>query len=141
VVYVGSFDDNLYAIEARTGRLKWSYTVGGLIESASPTLAHGTVYVGAGVTLYALDEQTGALKWTYTTGDIGFGIYSAPAVLNGTLYLSVQDGNLYALDAQTGQLKWSYTTGDSIRASAVVVNGVVYVGSDDDTLYAFHLKA
>jgi outer membrane protein assembly factor BamB len=46
VVYVGSGDNNLYALGATTGALLWKYTTGGAVES-SPVVANGVVYVGS----------------------------------------------------------------------------------------------
>jgi outer membrane protein assembly factor BamB len=47
VVYVGSYDNNVYALDASTGAKLWSYTTGNAIGS-SPTVANGVVYVGSG---------------------------------------------------------------------------------------------
>jgi outer membrane protein assembly factor BamB len=46
VVYVGSSDSKLYALDAISGTLKWSYTTGGSIDS-SPAVANGVVYAGS----------------------------------------------------------------------------------------------
>ena len=46
VVYVGSDDDNVYALNASTGAKLWSYTTGGYVDS-SPAVANGVVYVGS----------------------------------------------------------------------------------------------
>ena len=46
VVYVGSEDDNVYALNANTGTKVWSYTTGNLCI-LSPTVANGIVYVGS----------------------------------------------------------------------------------------------
>jgi outer membrane protein assembly factor BamB len=46
VVYVGSQDTNLYAINAQTGAWLWSYPTGGPVDS-SPAVASGVVYVGS----------------------------------------------------------------------------------------------
>jgi outer membrane protein assembly factor BamB len=70
MVYVGSSDGNLYALDASTGALLWSYTTGGLFRS-SPTVAKGVVYVGSwDHNVYALNASTGAKVWSYTTGDL-----------------------------------------------------------------------
>jgi outer membrane protein assembly factor BamB len=45
-VYVGSNDNNLYAINP-DGSLKWSYTTGDLVQSSPAIGADGTVYVGS----------------------------------------------------------------------------------------------
>ncbi len=46
------------------------------------------------------------LKWSHTTRG---GVRSAPAVVNGVVYVSSFDGNLYALDARTSAKLWSYS--------------------------------
>ena len=46
VVYVGSNDGNVYALNASTGAMLWSYTTGGGVYS-SPAVANGVVYVGS----------------------------------------------------------------------------------------------
>jgi hypothetical protein len=46
VVYVGSGDHNLYALDASTGDLLWSYTTGWAVYS-SQAVADGVVYVGS----------------------------------------------------------------------------------------------
>ena len=46
VVYVGSADHNVYALNAGTGAKLWSYTAGGVSDS-SPAVANGVVYVGS----------------------------------------------------------------------------------------------
>jgi outer membrane protein assembly factor BamB len=46
VVYFGSFDSDVYAIQANTGAKRWNYTTGGPIPS-SPIVANGLVYIGS----------------------------------------------------------------------------------------------
>ena len=46
VVYVGSLDNNVYALKASTGHLLWKYTTGFFVFS-SPAVANGMVYVGS----------------------------------------------------------------------------------------------
>ena len=56
VVYIGSKDHTLYALNARTGEKFWSYTTGGAIIS-SPTVVNGIVYVGSNDrSLYAFNH-------------------------------------------------------------------------------------
>jgi outer membrane protein assembly factor BamB len=133
VVYFGSHDHKVYALDAATGALLWSYTTGDSVGPSSPAVANGVVYVGSGdQNLYALDASTGALRWSYTTG----GGASSPAVANGVVYVGSNDDKLYALDASTGALLWSHTTGGWVSSSPAVVNGVVYFGSNDNKVYA-----
>ena len=61
-------DDNVYALNASTGAILWSYTTGNAVTS-SPAVANGVVYIGSGEWLgnvYALNASTGAKLWSYT---------------------------------------------------------------------------
>jgi outer membrane protein assembly factor BamB len=46
VVYVGSLDQKVYALDARTGALLWEYATGDWVES-SPAVANGMVFIGS----------------------------------------------------------------------------------------------
>jgi len=82
VVYVGSADHDVYALNAGTGALLWKYTTGWTVSS-SPAVANGVVYVGSlDGNVYALKAGTGALMWKHTGGDS-----SSPAVANGVVYV------------------------------------------------------
>ncbi|MFZ3060679.1 MAG: PQQ-binding-like beta-propeller repeat protein [Candidatus Methanoperedens sp.] len=137
VVYVGSYkDNNVYAIDAVAGVLKWKYMMTGSIVDSSPAVTGGVVYVGSSDNnVYALDSTTGALKWKYMTG--GW-VYSSPTVSGGVVYVGSSDNNVYALDSATGALKWKYMTDDDYYSSPTVSGGVVYVGSWDNNVYALN---
>ena len=110
VVYVGSRDNGLYALDASTGDLLWRYETGGNVYlESSPAVSGGVVYVGSRDNrLYALDASTGDLLWRYETGG---SVVSSPAVSGGVVYVGSREAYLYALDASTGDLLWRYETG------------------------------
>ena len=47
VVYEGSWDGNVYALNAQTGSKIWSYNTHGQAVESSPAVANGIVYFGA----------------------------------------------------------------------------------------------
>ena len=60
MVYVGSTDRRVYALDASTGAVVWNYTTGDVVAS-SPAVADGVVYVGSNDhKIYALNATTGA---------------------------------------------------------------------------------
>jgi outer membrane protein assembly factor BamB len=129
VVYFGSEDDKVYALNATTGALVWSVPTGGAVLQ-SPAVVNGVVYVGsADHRLYALDAGTGALRWsvmvdanfatfdsTHPSGNVNAGtLGSSPSVAGGTVYVvssGVPGGPvyepyfLYAYDAASGAVRW-----------------------------------
>lgn len=125
-VYIGSGNNNLYAINSNSGTLKWKFETDKGISS-SPAVSNGIVYIGSNDHyLYALDAIDGSLKWKYQTSAI---ISSSPAVSENIVYVSTYNGNIYGLDANNGDLKWEFQTSQKIISSPAVSNGVVYVGS------------
>ncbi len=141
VVYVGSFDSNVYALDAGTGHVRWTYTTQASIDS-TPAVAGGVVYVGSSDhKVYALDAATGQVRWTYTTGAAVGGqgtsiAMSGPAVAGGVVYVGSDDSKVYALDAATGRVRWTYTTGFYVEARPAVAGGTVYISSLDNSVYA-----
>ena len=63
-VYVGSNDDNVYALNAANGDLVWSYTTQGNVRAAAAVALNGSVvYVGGDdANLYALDAAVGKVR-------------------------------------------------------------------------------
>ncbi|WP_328406415.1 PQQ-binding-like beta-propeller repeat protein (plasmid) [Streptomyces sp. NBC_00390] len=133
VVYVGSWDRWLYAVDTDTERESWSFRTGYFVSS-SPVVVDGVVYVGSDDgKLYAVGADSGKQRWSFPTGDA---VRSSPVVVDGVVYVGSNDGKLYAVGADTGKQRWSFPTGGAVRSSPVVVDGVVYVGSNDGKLYA-----
>jgi outer membrane protein assembly factor BamB len=157
LVYIGSTDHNLYAIDVQTGKEKWKFPTGSSISS-SPAVSAGLVYFTSyDGNLYALDAETGKPKWQFETGgerrfshrnlhglhpsgetspDPWDFYLSSPAVFNGAVYFGSGDNYIYSLDAAVGSLKWKFRTGDVVHASPAIANGTLYVGSWDSLLYA-----
>jgi outer membrane protein assembly factor BamB len=68
VVYVGSYDGTIYALNARTGALLWGFFAIYFVYS-SPAVAKGVVYEGAGAgstdAVIALKASTGHQVWRH----------------------------------------------------------------------------
>jgi outer membrane protein assembly factor BamB len=157
VVYVGSNDGNLYAIDQKTGAKRWSFATQARVPS-SPAVDHGFVYFGSyDGFFYAVDAATGNLKWkfanrgerrfaaTHLHGTLPagetmpdpFDVYlSSPAIWQGAVYFGSGDGNLYALDAASGAVRWTFKTGDVVHASPAIVDGKLFIGSWDSYFYS-----
>ena len=138
IVYAGSQDMNVYAVDAWSGELVWKYQTNGTIES-SPAVVNGKVFVGSDDGyVYCLDSYGGSLVWKrFVNGDLplDYGgvvmLRSSPAVVGDTVYIGSVDGNLYALDVDNGEILWKYETGGKITASPTVVDGAVYIVSEE----------
>lgn len=134
-VYIGSSNNNFYALNVVTGQLKWKYTGTAGFSYGGPCYANGKVYAG-GVDsyLYCMDTLNGNVDWRFLAGNTG--IESDPVYDNGTIYFGSNDDYLYALDANTGNMKWRFLTGANVSTSPTINNGVVFFGSSDSKVYA-----
>lgn len=127
LVYVGSLDGYIYAINSNKGELKWKFQTDNDISS-SPAISNNLVYIGSGHYLYAIDAATGSLKWKYqTSGEI----LSSPVVNEKTVYMGTYDGMIYALNAENSELKWKFQVPRHIISSPAISNGILYIGSID----------
>lgn len=73
VVYVG-FDHRhggggVRALDARTGKVRWTQLTDGETAIAGPQALYGVVYVGSDNYLFALDAVKGAPIWSYRTAE------------------------------------------------------------------------
>ena len=146
-VYFGSGDGNVYALDAKSGRRKWTFRTGNVVH-ASPAIANGTLFIGSWDSwFYALDAETGQQRWRFKTGEDTLianqvGIQSSAAVMDGVVYFGCRDGHLYAVDATTGKQRWAFDAeGSWVNTSPAVRAGKVYVGTADSRmLYELNAK-
>jgi outer membrane protein assembly factor BamB len=137
-VYVGSWDGRLYALEAGSGRVRWSFGTGGRVKGGA-AYAGGTVFVGSYEgRVYALAASNGKLRWV---ANLGARVYATPAVASRSVIVGTLGGTVYALDAATGHTKWIRRTGSYVYSSAAIWHGTAYVGSYDQHLYAFDVSS
>ena len=137
VVYFGSRDGYLYALDAKTGAKIWSFQTGSWVDS-SPIVVSGVVYCGSNDgCLYALNANTGVELWQFQTR---YAVRSTPAFAKGRIYVGSDDSHLYAVDASTGKELWNLKADYLVLSSPVVTGGIVIVGSMDGSLYALNAE-
>ena len=95
-VLFGSTDSTFRALDAETGQEIWTCgTIGDAIVS-SPAVGGGLVFFSAlDGRIYALNESTGKTVWTYDKS-AGQGLRSSPALVNGRLYIGLENGTVLA---------------------------------------------
>src|SRR5207342_2232043 len=102
-VYFGSWDRRVYALDARTGRLDWSFSTGDKVKGGV-AFAHRTIFVGSyNGHLYALDARSGRVRWVAGAGALG-GLYATPSVANGRVFVGSTNGRVYAFASSSGKL-------------------------------------
>ena len=153
VVFVGSQDGRVQAIDADTGNVLWTSAVLGAAVQAAPSAvisdfagSENLVLVGSREPtgrskLFALNLQTGASLWVFDNdGGPAIGIISAQAQVSyptqRVYFTSRRSGGgsqdtVWCLDYSTspGTRLWSVDVGD-VDAAPVLRGGVLYVGNN-----------
>jgi outer membrane protein assembly factor BamB len=128
-LFIGSWDNKIYCLDAESGVEEWNYTTGDYVFS-SPAVYENRIYIGSDDNnLYCLNASSGNKIWNYTTGDR---VKSSPAIVDGRVYFGSDDFNVYCLNADNGSKIWKFTTGYSISESSPAISyGNVYIGSNE----------
>ncbi|MEM8942636.1 MAG: PQQ-binding-like beta-propeller repeat protein [Pseudomonadota bacterium] len=136
-VFVGSANGRVYALDAQSGCMRWSFRASAEVrtaitvspweagdESASPKIFFGDILARA----YSVDARTGRLLWSKRVDDHPDAtITGAPTLMDDQLFVPVSSlevvsaanpeyacctfrGALVALDARTGEMQWKTHT-------------------------------
>jgi outer membrane protein assembly factor BamB len=127
VLFVGAYDNNLYAVDIQNGSFKWKYPASEGISS-SPVVAPEENLVLFGSLdqhLYAVETRTGHVSWTVKTQAP---VQSSPTVAHGHVFFGSDDGNLYAVRLSTGRIQWTWAGGVPIRTRPLVTGELIVVG-------------
>jgi outer membrane protein assembly factor BamB len=138
-LYFGSWDHNVYAINAATGKKIWSFGADNQVNT-SAAYWRGRIYIASdGGTLYALSARTGRMLWS-AQSQSKFGSrefwYATPTVAYGRVYIGNTDGTMYVFGAKSGKLLWARPLGTYIYGAAAVYDRRVFVGTYDGKFYA-----
>jgi len=128
VLYVPTGEDDVFAVDVETGKIRWKYDSGisqkinsvccGWL-SRGVAIGEGKVYIGQlDGNLVALDQDTGAVAWKTQVGSWrkGYTITAAPLYYDGMVITGVSGGEfsirgrVQAYDAETGKLVWRFYT-------------------------------
>jgi len=132
-LYIGAYDNNLYALDAETGKFLWKYATEGGIAS-SPCVGGGRVFFGSeDRLLYAVNADTGRLVWTCPTRGR---IYSSPQVQFGHVFIGSDDHRLYAVSLANGRVAWSFEAEAEIRSTPAIGPDAIYFGDESGSVYA-----
>ena len=135
ILFIGSDDSNLYAIDSMSGKLKWQYSTFGNVYT--PTARNGMVFAASFDNyIYSIDYN-GKLKWKYNAGT---SVASPSVVYNDILY-GGSGRYIYAIYITNGSLYWKYATDGWVKSTPAISQGIVYTGSDDGYIYALDAES
>lgn len=117
VIFIGSFDGHMYALDAKTGELIWRFRVGGKIISGAAVVDNYVYFGSFDKHLYKLTTD-GDLKWRFRTGSL---IWNVPAIVNDKVFFGSHDRYFYCL-SDDGKVLWKFGTGKHVDSSPTVTD-------------------
>lgn len=142
-IFVGSWDDRVYAIQKRKERTDWFFRTDGDVTIPGTLTDAATLVPSQDGKVYFFDPATG--KRLATTETLG-SITCTPLYYRERTFIGSEDHNLYCFSGQ-GSLLWRYPADDAIRGPITVFPSrvgwyldpainKVYVPSKSGTLFA-----
>ncbi len=148
-VYVGTTGGVFNALDARDGKILWSFAAGRPVFGTAMVTADAVYFVCDNGYLLRLRRDDGKEVWRYDLGDervsrvIGHPeVFDwdwhgpKPEVADGVVYVGSGAGGFHAIDAATGARKWRIATSGKVRGGAAVAGDKVIFGSADHFVYA-----
>jgi len=135
----------LFAFNGQTGKIKWKFLHGGVMESSASLGADGTIYFGVkgkdnpreGAKFFALNPN-GTEKWSF---DSPCGNSIIPGIAtDGSIYWGDWDGGFYKISPE-GKILWKVETPKTFEtlssSPAIGKEGTVYFGSLANHFFAY----
>jgi alcohol dehydrogenase (cytochrome c) len=150
-VYIQDLSSSVYALDLRTGALRWTAHFVAPNDGPNGLAIAGTRIFGAtDTTVFALDRGTGRRLWTRRLVNRREQFISiAPLAARGLVFMSTVGfapggrGALYGLDARSGRVRWRFETirdpwqfaaaggGGAWYTPSLASDGRLYVGNSN----------
>jgi outer membrane protein assembly factor BamB len=128
IVYIGTGSGIFYALDARTGDVRWRHHETSAIRSTA-AFARGRVIFGTWKGAVVALDNRGRESWRLATGQpISMGVVCHERfAIAGS-----RDTLLYGIDVDSGKPVWKrYYFTSWVESAPVIVDGVAYIGSSD----------
>jgi outer membrane protein assembly factor BamB len=157
LVFIGSCVGTYFALDRKTGQVRWSYDIS---QDGDQTSFHGNPLVvndliitgtdGSGVGhVYAFETATGKVRWKHaiTKGvSNGFGLPTDIVRLGDSLFGVTLGDELVSLNANSGKVNWTFASGYNGKSfrwsqSPAAAGDRVFFGGINGMLYALSAES
>ncbi|MBE9524373.1 MAG: serine/threonine-protein kinase [Chloroflexi bacterium] len=136
-IYVGAYDNNLYAINAVTGEKVWEYPTDGGIVSAPSFHADGIFIGSEDHRLHAISEYTGGIMWAYYTGGP---VRSSPTISEDHIFIGSDDNHLHIINAKSGRGTTKFNAGAPVQTTPLVNEESVFFGTQNGDFFCIDFR-
>ena len=137
MLFIGCYDNNLYALNAADGKFMWKYATEGGIVTRPIVYDNNVIFGSEDKRLHVVGVRAGKVVWTYYTDGK---IYSSPRIADGHIFFGSEDQDLHAVNVNSGRAVWKYSTDGPIFSSPLVANELVFFGNEAGGVYAVDFR-
>ncbi|MXZ00346.1 PQQ-binding-like beta-propeller repeat protein [Candidatus Poribacteria bacterium] len=116
ILYIGSTDGKLYALDAKAWGIKWVFDAGDAIRYSAAVFGDRVYFSARNNKVYSLAAKTGEKLWEFKSKNW---MDAPPIVVDNTVYVGAFPSRIYLLNARTGAL-------ESVRDRTVHIRGIEY---------------
>lgn len=129
VLYLGSYDRRLYAVDAGSGETRWRSESAGNWFWTEPIIDGDTLVAGnLDGSVYALDSGTGQPRWK---ANVGAPVRGRTAIADGVVVVPASNGRLWGLRSQSGESAWEPAlVGGKLYADLTTTRTGLYLASE-----------
>ncbi len=136
-VLTGCYDNNLYALDAKSGKFLWKFAAEGGIATR-PAAMDDMVFFGSDDhRMYAVSLTSGQIIWSYYAEGP---IRSSPVIYEGHLFFGSDDFSLHVVNMKSGQRAWRANAASAIRSTPLVIDDRVFFGCETGDFYSFDFR-
>ena len=133
MVYVGAYDNNLYALNNESGEFVWKFPATDSVGASTPFVYEDNIFVtSVDNHLYSIQRRTGRQNWRFATNGP---IYASPIVRYDHVFFGSDDGHFYALEIQQGRVKWKTNAYSAVRSTAYVDDERIFFGTEGGYIF------
>lgn len=145
LLFVGTDDGELVALDMQTGKQAWKHESRGPILESPVVVGDMVIFTNEADQVYALDARKGTLRWSYkgeTPEEYTLRGHAGVAVSGDLAFTGFANGTMVALRVSNGSVAWLTTLkGDSDRfvdvdGTPVILGDTVYVTSSSGGVWA-----
>ncbi len=137
MLFIGCYDNNLYALNAADGQFQWKYPTDGGIVSRPLVYDNNVYFCSEDQRMHVVSMRSGKVIWTYFTEGK---IYSSPRISDGHIFFGSEDQDLHAVNATSGRSIWKFSTDGPIYSTPLLANEMIYFGTEAGSVYALDFR-
>ncbi|MGB3714364.1 MAG: serine/threonine-protein kinase [Candidatus Promineifilaceae bacterium] len=136
MVFVGAYDNNVYALSAEDGKFVWKYATSDSIAT-TPHIYQDSLFIGSADNhLYCLHPGSGRLNWRFATGGP---IYSSPRANYSHVFFGSDDGHVYAVNVANGRRVWAAEAHNTVRSTPCIADERIFFGTEGGYVFCIDL--